>query len=123
LLRAKCLHLLLYFSTEYHNSSHGQYNSLLEILVDIIRSEAWLSAFWENINGLFAVYCGTLPEKCKEHSSNMVGPISLPWLQGEAVGWEEHGLVTLLLVGGAGLASLATDCLGLILEINVSSAA
>jgi hypothetical protein len=58
---------------------------------------------------------------CLRNTKNIF-PISLPWLQGEAVGWEEHGLLTLLLVGGAGLASLATDCLGLILEINVSSA-
>jgi hypothetical protein len=56
MLRYKWLHLLvLYFSTEYHNSRH--YNIILfwKYLVDI-KNEACLHLFGEYINGkLFAV--------------------------------------------------------------------
>jgi hypothetical protein len=49
------LHLVLYFSTEYHNSRQNIVILFREYLVDI-RSEAWLNLFLECINGkLFAV--------------------------------------------------------------------
>ncbi len=57
MLTSECLHQVLYFSTEYHNSRYN-YTVILfwKYLVDI-RREAWLNLFWEHINGkLFALH-------------------------------------------------------------------
>ncbi len=57
-LTAEWLHLVLYFSTEYHNSRQNIMILFWKYLVDI-RSEAWLNLFCELINGkLFAVHTG-----------------------------------------------------------------
>jgi len=56
MLTVEWLHLVMYFSTEYHNSTQNIIILFLKYFVDI-RSEAWLNHFWKHINGkLFAVY-------------------------------------------------------------------
>ncbi len=58
MLTAEWLHLVLYYSTEYHNSRQNILIQFLKYLVDI-RSEAWLILFCEFINGkLFTVHTG-----------------------------------------------------------------
>ncbi len=47
---AEWLHLVLYFSSEYHNSRQNIEILFGKFLVDI-RSEAWLNLFWEYISG------------------------------------------------------------------------
>ncbi len=48
--------IVMYFSTEYHNSGQNIIILFWKYLVDI-RSEPWLNLFWEYINGkLFAVF-------------------------------------------------------------------
>jgi hypothetical protein len=55
-LTAEWLHLVRYFSAEYHNSRQNVIILFWKYLVDI-RSEAWLNLSCEYINGkLFAVF-------------------------------------------------------------------
>jgi hypothetical protein len=56
MLKAERLHLVLHFSTEYHNFKPNIIILFWKNFVDI-RSEDWLILFGEHINGkLFAVY-------------------------------------------------------------------
>ncbi len=50
MLTVEWLHLVMYFSTEYHNSTQNIIILFLKYLVDI-RSEACLNLFGEYING------------------------------------------------------------------------
>ncbi len=53
------LHLVLYFSTEYHNSRQNIIIPIWKYLVDI-RSDALLNHFWEYMNGKLFVVLSTM---------------------------------------------------------------